>query len=81
MSGALAARGADREAERGRVERTKVHRYWAGKAPEWAYDQVNKVTKYILLHSMPHCTHLLLADLAVAAFPPLQTPSAWLQPL
>ncbi len=36
MSGALAARHADQEGEKGRVESTKVRRYWPGKAPNWA---------------------------------------------
>ena len=39
MSGALAARAADTEADKGRVAATKVHRYRAGQAPAWI-DQV-----------------------------------------
>ncbi|KAL6770888.1 hypothetical protein ACKKBF_B33100 [Auxenochlorella protothecoides x Auxenochlorella symbiontica] len=35
MSGALAARGASEEGNRGRVEATKVRRYWPGKRPDW----------------------------------------------
>uniref|UniRef100_A0A7S0WH42 Micro-fibrillar-associated protein 1 C-terminal domain-containing protein n=1 Tax=Chlamydomonas leiostraca TaxID=1034604 RepID=A0A7S0WH42_9CHLO len=34
-----AAKGADKEAEKGRVDQTKVKRYWAGKAPEWAVQE------------------------------------------
>jgi hypothetical protein len=41
MSGALAARYTDKEFEKGRVERTKVKRYRAGEAPDWA-DEVAK---------------------------------------
>jgi hypothetical protein len=36
MSGALAGRSSDREQDKGRVEKTKVQRYWAGKLPGWA---------------------------------------------
>lgn len=36
MSGALAARPTDKESEKGRVDATRVRRYWPGKAPEWA---------------------------------------------
>lgn len=39
MSGALAARNADKELEKGRVDKTKVKRYWAGRAPEWVQQQ------------------------------------------
>jgi hypothetical protein len=35
MSGAIAGRSAQ-EKDKGRVEATKVKRYWPGKAPEWA---------------------------------------------
>lgn len=34
-----AAKGADKESEKGRVDQTKVKRYWAGKAPEWALQE------------------------------------------
>ncbi|KAJ9516636.1 hypothetical protein QJQ45_015197 [Haematococcus lacustris] len=37
-AGALAARPTDKESEKGRVDQTRVRRYWAGKAPEWAAD-------------------------------------------
>ncbi|GAX85435.1 hypothetical protein CEUSTIGMA_g12851.t1 [Chlamydomonas eustigma] len=36
MSGALAARAADVESDKGRVAQTKVRRYWAGRAPDWS---------------------------------------------
>ncbi|KAG2429704.1 hypothetical protein HYH02_013961 [Chlamydomonas schloesseri] len=39
MSGAFAARTAQEEADKGRVDRTRVKRYWPGKAPEWADQQ------------------------------------------
>ncbi|GLC61879.1 hypothetical protein PLESTB_001813900 [Pleodorina starrii] len=39
MSGALAARTALEEADKGRVDKTRVKRYWPGKAPEWAEQQ------------------------------------------
>ncbi|PNH00171.1 Microfibrillar-associated protein 1, partial [Tetrabaena socialis] len=39
MSGAFAARTATEEGEKGRVDRTRVKRYWPGKAPEWADQQ------------------------------------------
>ena len=35
MSGSLAAKASDVEAERGRVSKTKVQRYRAGRAPTW----------------------------------------------
>lgn len=38
MSGALAARHAEKELDKGRIEKTRVKRYWPGKAPEWAED-------------------------------------------
>ncbi|KAJ9516794.1 hypothetical protein QJQ45_027200 [Haematococcus lacustris] len=31
-------RPTDKESEKGRVDQTRVRRYWAGKAPEWAAD-------------------------------------------
>ncbi len=34
--GALAARPTEQEQDKGRVDQTRVKRYWAGKAPEWA---------------------------------------------
>eukprot|EP00198_Chlamydomonas_reinhardtii_P012881 XP_001702218.1 predicted protein [Chlamydomonas reinhardtii] len=39
MSGAFAARTALEESDKGRVDRTRVKRYWPGKAPEWAEQQ------------------------------------------
>lgn len=36
MAGALAARHTDKELEKGRVDTTRVRRYWPGKAPAWA---------------------------------------------
>ncbi|KAG2424810.1 hypothetical protein HXX76_014232 [Chlamydomonas incerta] len=39
MSGAFAARTATEEGDKGRVDRTRVKRYWPGKAPEWAEQQ------------------------------------------
>ncbi|GIL92145.1 hypothetical protein Vretimale_12216 [Volvox reticuliferus] len=39
MSGALAARTALEEVDKGRVDKTRVKRYWPGKAPEWAEQQ------------------------------------------
>ncbi|GFR53049.1 hypothetical protein Agub_g15750 [Astrephomene gubernaculifera] len=39
MSGALAARTALEEGEKGRVDKTRVKRYWPGRAPEWAEQQ------------------------------------------
>ncbi|KAG2488247.1 hypothetical protein HYH03_013237 [Edaphochlamys debaryana] len=39
MSGAFAARTAAEEGEKGRVDKTRVKRYWPGKAPEWAEQQ------------------------------------------
>jgi microfibrillar-associated protein 1 len=35
MSGALAGRHTDKELEKGRVENTRVTRYWPGKKPDW----------------------------------------------
>lgn len=35
MAGALAARQTDKEFEKGRVDATRVKRYWPGKAPDW----------------------------------------------
>lgn len=35
MSGALAGRGQAAELNKGRVEATKVRRYWPGKRPDW----------------------------------------------
>ena len=35
MAGALAGRHTDKELEKGRVENTRVTRYWPGKAPDW----------------------------------------------
>lgn len=39
MSGAMAARASDVEADKGRVAQTKVSRYRAGQAPKWAESQ------------------------------------------
>ncbi|KXZ46231.1 hypothetical protein GPECTOR_45g101 [Gonium pectorale] len=39
MSGAFAARTAQEEGDKGRVDRTRVKRYWPGRAPEWAEQQ------------------------------------------
>lgn len=39
MAGALAARHADKELEKGRVENTRVKRYWPGRAPSWVENQ------------------------------------------
>ena len=39
MSGAYAGRQAQDESEKGRVDRTKVGRYWPGRAPKWAEEQ------------------------------------------
>ena len=39
MSGAMAARASDVEADKGRVAQTKVSRYRAGHAPKWAENQ------------------------------------------
>ncbi len=39
MSGALAARQANNESEKGRVDKTRVRRYWPGKAPDWVDEQ------------------------------------------
>ncbi len=39
MSGAMAARTAVAEGDKGRVDKTRVKRYWPGKAPEWAEEQ------------------------------------------
>ena len=36
MSGALAAKPTGKEQEKGRVEVSRVRRYWPGKAPSWA---------------------------------------------
>ncbi|GFH12738.1 MFAP1 domain-containing protein [Haematococcus lacustris] len=35
---ALRSMPTDKESEKGRVDQTRVRRYWAGKAPEWAAD-------------------------------------------
>lgn len=35
MAGALAGRHTEKELEKGRVENTRVTRYWPGKAPDW----------------------------------------------
>jgi hypothetical protein len=35
MSGALAARPTDKESGKGRVDATRVKRYWPGRAPAW----------------------------------------------
>ena len=39
MSGAVAARGDGDKGDKGRVETTKVKRYWPGKLPDWAKDE------------------------------------------
>ncbi|KAF6255662.1 hypothetical protein COO60DRAFT_191946 [Scenedesmus sp. NREL 46B-D3] len=39
MAGALAARHTDKELEKGRVENTRVKRYWPGRAPAWVESQ------------------------------------------
>eukprot|EP00882_Tetradesmus_deserticola_P007132 GHRQ01007508.1.p2 GENE.GHRQ01007508.1~~GHRQ01007508.1.p2 ORF type:complete len:314 (+),score=132.67 GHRQ01007508.1:232-1173(+) len=39
MAGALAARHTDKELEKGRVENTRVKRYWPGRAPAWVENQ------------------------------------------
>eukprot|EP00775_Hariotina_reticulata_P006171 gene6171-6409_t len=39
MAGALAARHTDKELEKGRVENTRVKRYWPGRAPAWIEQQ------------------------------------------
>ncbi|CAD7701159.1 unnamed protein product [Ostreobium quekettii] len=43
MSGALAGRTINHELEKGRVEPTKVRRYWPGRAPEWALNEDDEV--------------------------------------
>mmetsp|Transcript_17478 Transcript_17478/g.37773 ORF Transcript_17478/g.37773 Transcript_17478/m.37773 type:complete len:486 (-) Transcript_17478:38-1495(-) len=43
MSGALAAKPTDKESEKGRVDKTKVKRYWPGRAPEWIDQQEDEV--------------------------------------
>lgn len=39
MANALAGRILDKEVEKGRVNPTKVKRYWPGRAPDWAQDE------------------------------------------
>eukprot|EP00882_Tetradesmus_deserticola_P007184 GHRQ01007565.1.p1 GENE.GHRQ01007565.1~~GHRQ01007565.1.p1 ORF type:complete len:149 (+),score=33.82 GHRQ01007565.1:232-678(+) len=39
MAGALAARHTDKDLEKGRVENTRVRRYWPGRAPAWVENQ------------------------------------------
>lgn len=39
MSGALAGRTESKELNRGRVEATKVRRYWPGKRPDWIKEE------------------------------------------
>ena len=43
MSGALAGRSAENEASRGRVETTKVRRYFPGKRPDWIKEEDDSV--------------------------------------
>ena len=43
MSGALAGRSAENEASRGRVETTKVRRYFPGKRPDWIQEEEDSV--------------------------------------
>ena len=43
MAGALAGRTINHELEKGRVDPTKVKRYWPGRAPDWALDEDDEV--------------------------------------
>ena len=47
MHSTYAAVGAEKESEKGRVAPTKVHRYRAGKAPEWSIDARNDADQVV----------------------------------